>query len=241
MSGMFKPLQAEDIECRVAQVNKDNSVNLLLYKTARTDANVLDEVIGQFNWQCEFREVNGVVYCGIGIKEPTTKEWVWKWDAGSSGNFEEEKSTASDAFKRAGFKWGIGRELYYSPRIRVKADVAGVKDGKCFTPFKVSKVEYTEDGHFRTLIISHAWTDDILFQWHSSEPKKGNPDAWDAPTKPTPEITTKASAYQVRKILEFYKGKDDKLQALMAYYEVSDVRDLTVTQATEVITKKGIK
>lgn len=233
MSGIFKPLPAEDIECRVAQINKDGSVNLLLYKTARTDMKYLDEVVGQENWQVDYKEIDGTIYCGIGIWSDKHNEWLWKWNAGSAGNIEAEKSTASDAMKRSGFAWGLGRELYNSPRIRIPKDKAGVQDGRCYTPFKVDKVEYTETGEFRTLIISHAWNDDILFQWHAAEPKKNNPDAWDAK-----EITTKASAYQVKKILSYYEGKDEKLMALMDYYKVSDVRDLTITQASEVIQKR---
>ena len=31
---------------------------------------------------------------------------------------EKVKAEASDCFKRAGFKWGIGRGLYTSPKIR---------------------------------------------------------------------------------------------------------------------------
>lgn len=231
MSGMFQPLEAKDIECRVAQVNKDNSVNLLLYKTARTDANVLDEVIGQFGWQCEFKEVNGVVYCGIGIQEPTTKEWLWKWDAGSESNVEKEKGQASDAFKRAGFKWGIGRELYTAPRIRVKADKAGVQDGKCFTPFEVETIEY-ENGEITKLVIKHAWNDDILFLWFASQPN-------DAPDKfVAPSANDKATEKQVNVILKAYAGKEDKLETLMEKMKLGgDIRNMTVSQAATIIQK----
>lgn len=228
MSGMFKPLQAEDIECRVAQVNKDNSVNLLLYKTARTDANILDDVIGQFGWQCEFKEVNGVVYCGIGIRTPND-EWIWKWDAGSESNVEKEKGQASDAFKRAGFKWGIGRELYNSPRIRVKAENAGVQDGKCFTPFKVETIEYDESGNITKLVIIHAWKEDILFQWFKSEQKPAE-DEWQ-PKRP-------ASKKQIDLILKFYKNDDEKLQAICDHYGISEIWKLSMDQASEIIKKR---
>ena len=231
MSGMFKPLQAEDIECRVAQVNKDNSVNLLLYKTARTDANILDDVIGQFNWQCEFKEVNGVVYCGIGILEPSSKDWIWKWDAGAETKVEQEKGQASDAFKRAGFKWGIGRELYNSPKIRVKAENAGVQDGKCYTPFKVETIEYDETGNITKLVIVHAWKEDVLFQWFKSEPNNAA-DRWDSKgVKP-------ASKKQVDLILKFYKNDDEKLQAICDHYGISEIWKLSMDQASEIIKKR---
>jgi hypothetical protein len=49
-----------------------------------------------------------------------TEEWIWKQDVGTESNTEKEKGQASDAFKRACFNWGIGRELYEYPLIQVK-------------------------------------------------------------------------------------------------------------------------
>jgi hypothetical protein len=43
--------------------------------------------------------------------------WIWKGDAGAERDIEAEKSNASDARKRSGFCWGIGRELYTAPFI----------------------------------------------------------------------------------------------------------------------------
>ena len=229
MSGMFKPLGADDIECRVAQINKDGSVNLLLYKTARTDANVLDEVIGQWNWQCDFKTVNDVVYCGIGIK--FEGEWVWKWDAGAESNVEKEKGQASDAFKRAGFKWGIGRELYNSPRIKVKAESAGVEDGKCYTPFKVETIEYTDTGEIEKLVIAHAWNGDILYQYFRYDDKPAEDDWRAKAVKP-------ASVKQIDLIMKFYKNDDEKLQAICDYYNIGDIRDLSSKDASEIISKR---
>lgn len=229
MSGFFKPLEADDIECRVSQVNKDGSVNLLLYKTARVDANVLDDVIGQFSWQCEFREVNGVVYCGIGILEPTSKVWVWKWDAGSESNVEKEKGQASDAFKRAGFKWGIGRELYTAPRIKVSADKSGARDGKCFTPFKVDSIEYDDSGSVSKLIIAHGWTGDILYQFHKMEPKPAQ-DEW------TPrQNARKASQNQVGFLTRLCRNDDREINAICEKYNVRTLSELTMEQANEEI------
>lgn len=83
----------------------------LAYIDARDAMDLLDEVVGPENWQCDYKQVKNVVYCGIGIN---TQEagWVWKWDAGDESNIEEEKGEASDSFKRAAVRWGIGRFLY---------------------------------------------------------------------------------------------------------------------------------
>lgn len=122
----------------------------MAYIDARQVMDLLDESVGMSNWQCEYRDIGGKMYCGIGIRiglaklvndintdyatgftlsvngdsqmdsKDRTKQllndidnsWVWKWDMGTESDFEEEKGEASDAFKRAAVKWGIGRFLY---------------------------------------------------------------------------------------------------------------------------------
>lgn len=125
-----KPLSIEDIDFRIQSINKGKYATILAYKDARVDMNRLDEVCGIGGWQRDHKEVNGVVYCGIGIRQsyidPNTKalviEYVWKWDAGSESQAEKEKGQASDSFKRAGFNCGIGRELYDYPVISIKLE-----------------------------------------------------------------------------------------------------------------------
>lgn len=138
----FRLLTADEIECRISQIS-DKGLSLLLYKTARTDANLLDEKYGPFEWQNDFKVVDGVLYGGIGISD-NQGGFVWKWDAGTESNTEAEKGRASDAFKRAGFKWGIGRELYTAPRIWISADKCNIKDRKCYDTFSVEKIAYND-------------------------------------------------------------------------------------------------
>ena len=64
---MFRDLRADEIECKIATVN-GKGVSLLLYKTARTDMQILDETVGAFNWKCEYQEIKGNMYCGLSIK-----------------------------------------------------------------------------------------------------------------------------------------------------------------------------
>ncbi len=80
------------------------------YVDSRDVMNLLDKVCGIENWQSDYKEIKGHVYAGIGIRNGN--EWVWKWDCGAESNIEKEKGEASDSFKRAGVKWGIGRFLY---------------------------------------------------------------------------------------------------------------------------------
>lgn len=111
----MRALRPDEIEVRIGSISK-NGVSFLLYKNARVDMAILDETYGEFGWQDRYEERKGVMYCSIGVKSPDG-EWVWKEDCGTESFTEAQKGEASDAFKRAGFRWGIGRELYTSPRI----------------------------------------------------------------------------------------------------------------------------
>ena len=147
----FRLLNADEIECRVQRVT-ENGVSLLLYKTARTDADLLDETVGPDKWTNDFKVIDGVLYGGIGVDYGAGL--VWKWDAGTESNMEAEKGRASDAFKRAGFKHGIGRELYTAPFIWVPADRCTInKNNKCNDTFAVKEIGYDKNGRIDRLII----------------------------------------------------------------------------------------
>lgn len=171
----FRDLRADEIECRVSTAS-DKGTSLLLYKTARTDANILDETVGPENWQCRFYEVAGVTFCSLGIKAQGcdgATEWVWKDDSGSAGNIEEEKSKASDCFKRAGFKWGIGRSLYTAPFIWVPADRCNIRQGRngrpaCFDHFRVEKIRI-EGGRITGLSIWNETKACRAFVWQLAQ------------------------------------------------------------------------
>jgi hypothetical protein len=81
------------------------------YIDARDVMDLLDRAVGFQNWKDEYQYVNNQWLCGISIKNEEG-EWVTKWDTGTAGNMEAEKSAISDAFKRAAVKWGVGRFLY---------------------------------------------------------------------------------------------------------------------------------
>jgi len=142
----FRFLNADEIECRVQRVT-EKGLTLLLYKTARTDADLLDETVGAERWENDFKVINGVLYGGIGVDYGNGL--VWKWDAGTESNMEADKGRASDAFKRAGFKHGIGRELYTAPFVWIPADRCTITEEKgkkvCKDDFSVSRIEYTDE------------------------------------------------------------------------------------------------
>lgn len=150
----MRKLKANEIECRVAQVGQ-TGCSLLLYKTARVDRAILDEEFGVFNWQNDFKVIDGKMYGGIGIKHEN--EWIWRWDCGTESNQDAEKGQASDCFKRAGFKWGIGVELYSAPFIFVKQET--IKDGSKYKlvnkyiKFFVDDIGYSDNGEINKLVI----------------------------------------------------------------------------------------
>lgn len=153
----FRLLRPDEIECRVQKCS-EKGVSLLLYKTARTDADLLDETVGAENWENDFKLVDGVLYGGLGVDYG--KGLVWKWDAGTESNTEAEKGRASDAFKRAGFKHGIGRELYSAPFVWVSAsDCRKLKQDQkgrwaCNDNFVVSHIAYDDQERIQALVIT---------------------------------------------------------------------------------------
>lgn len=171
----FRPLEATEIEVKVKQV-RENGLVALLYKTARADMDLLDETVGAENWINDYKEIKGNLYCGIAVKDEKG-EWIWKWDCGIESREDEEgnekKGEASDAFKRAGFRWNIGRALYTSPFVYISADKANIKAGKtgkptCYDKFSVEKIAYSEDGRRITgLSIINETKRERAFVWQA--------------------------------------------------------------------------
>lgn len=155
----IRPLLASEIECRVGSMKNDGSgCSLLLYKDARVDMRLLDEVFGTMNWKRSHDVVNGNLFCTLSIWDGDKKEWVSKQDVGTESNTEKEKGQASDAFKRAGFNWGIGRELYTGPFIWIQLDKSEVyqKNGSygLYTKFSVKEIGYNKQKEITTLVIA---------------------------------------------------------------------------------------
>ena len=151
MEAMFRDLKASEIDCRISQIN-EKGLSLLLYKDARVDMDILDETVGAKNWQRSHTRDNA--NCIIEIWDDEKKQWICKEDTGTESYTEKEKGLASDSFKRAGFNWGIGRELYTAPFIYVPIKDAEGKEnfvlkekaGKytTSTKFYVEAIQITE-------------------------------------------------------------------------------------------------
>lgn len=183
----FRTLEASEIECRVNQIT-DDGFTLLLYKDARCDMNLLDEIVGKERWQRDHKEVKGNLFCGVAIYDEEKNEWVTKWDCGTESNTEKEKGEASDSFKRACVNWGIGRELYTAPkRIYIQGNVKKTTKGKLtpsFWEIKVSEIAYNEKREISRLVITGDGK--VIYEYDEKNPQK----------PPKPQTTGKSTTTQ---------------------------------------------
>lgn len=143
----FRLLRADEIDVRIAQVGSWGAT-LLLYKDARADMQILDETVGPMNWQR--RHVRDNANCIVSIWDEDKRQWIQKEDTGTESYSEAAKGLASDSFKRACVTWGVGRELYTSPQIFVRAsELKTLKDNgngrwTCKDYFTVNDIQYTD-------------------------------------------------------------------------------------------------
>lgn len=220
----FRKLKAEEIDCRVAQIDK-SWCTLLLYKDARVDQNILDETVGAMNWQKRYVRDNA--NCIVGIWDNEKSQWVEKEDTGTESFTEQEKGLASDSFKRACFNWGIGRELYTAPSIFIlphKEMIPKGKDSEFFpndkgkittkTRFYVDYIDYDE-GNIKDLIIRD---------------HKGNV-RFEQLTDDTEKLLNK-EFMTLKKLIEQNEDKDDNFnrEEFYKYFKVSSDNQLNMKQ-----------
>ena len=153
----FRLLRADEIDCRIAQIEK-NWATLLLYKDARVDQDILDETVGVMNWKKDYQLIDGQLFCTISIWDEEKKQWVGKQDVGIESFSQEEKGRASDAQKRSAFCFGIGRELYTAPGIIIfpRKDIKYKNNGKEVDEFyEYKEGKYTTKTRFIVEIITY--------------------------------------------------------------------------------------
>lgn len=166
---IFRPLRADEIECRVAKIS-EKGLFLLLYKDARCDMNILDETVGEYGWKREHTRDNK--NCIVSIWDGDKQQWISKEDTGTESNTEAEKGLASDSFKRACFNWGIGRALYSAPKIWIPAEKCTIEPGRnskpaCYDKFSVAKLTYGANGDIENLAIKNDTKGIIAFIYQS--------------------------------------------------------------------------
>ena len=234
----FRDLRADEIECRVSTVT-EKGVSLLLYKDARCDMNILDETVGAENWQNKFYEQKGILFCSLGINtnynNPDLPDrWIWKDDAGTESNTEAEKGNASDARKRSGFAFGLGRELYTAPFIWIKAgDCKVFPNAKtrsgfdCRDRFTVTDVEI-QNKKIVKLEIRNDSTSQRVFIWGDKKPSLNL-----APV--TPINRGDATLEQLDEITAKCEQTKTNLANLLGVYSASALVELTHKQASDAL------
>lgn len=191
------------------QTAKHWGCECVAYIDARQVMDLLDEVVGPQNWQDHYREVAGKVYCDLTIQ--VEDEWITKSDCGTASNFEADKGQASDAFKRAAVKWGIGRFLYQLSTIRTKSIEVGKDDRgnpRFFPADEQGQRIYNLTGYIHNLQKSKRPAENKTTSSKSGQPeKKAQFTPMPAPEKvgppqPAPEEATQPQRDEIRMLCE---------------------------------------
>lgn len=234
MANMFRLLRADEIDVRIGNTNKAKTkANLLLYKDARCDQNVLDETVGPYNWMRSHSRDNA--NCTVSIWDEKKGQWISKEDTGTESKTEAEKGLASDSFKRACFNWGIGRELYTAPNIWVPYDQ------EKYESYAVAEIGYDENREINKLAITNK-NGDVVFRFGATSVKhatlKTDPAPDDAQMPGEKVDLPKAGSWNAGNAMGLYcQRKGIKLadfgkmrQALVAGGIVKDIPSKDMTQ-----------
>lgn len=154
----FRNPRADEIEIRV-QSAKNGKTKCLCYIDSRAAVSLLNETVGSYNWQTDFKEVNGLTICQLSIWDGEKQQWITKSDTGSESNIEANKGLISDAYKRCLARWGF-TVLYTAPEI-----VLPYEDK--FAKLTVSEVCYDSDyadGRMTKLVLADRYGKEV-FRW----------------------------------------------------------------------------
>ena len=218
--GKKRFLKAEEIECRMGQKSKDGSkYSVLLYKTARTDMDILDEVFGKDNWQVEYSMIGTMLFCTVSIWSESRGCWIRKSSNGTEGNIEAEKSVASDSFKRAGFMIGVGRELYSAPQIWLDSRISPYS-------LEVKEIQYDDKDKICTLVI--ASKGEVVFQFRNGNGVLTSAD------RPTP---THDELERIRDIVDKLEFEGKKTEDILAFYNVKTIGEIPLEKWEKMLAK----
>ena len=71
-------LKANEIECRIGTFKENKGISLLLYKDARVDMRILDEVFGFDGWEREHHLIDGKLFCTVKVWSEKRGCWISK-------------------------------------------------------------------------------------------------------------------------------------------------------------------
>lgn len=246
----MRKLKPEEIECRVATVSK-KGCSLLLYKDARCDMKLLDEEYGTMGWQRHHREIDGNLYCEISVWDKGKECWVSKEDVGTESYTEKEKGQASDSFKRAGFNWGVGRELYTAPFIWINAKDVNIEENKnngkltTYDHFTLKDIKYDGDVISELEIVNDKMKR-VVYTYgkltaNENEPKPKNKKSTTKTSyKPVlmPTETDKhsnATSAQIEQIKTICKEQGVSIDFIVNTYKKKSIEELSRIQAYSIV------
>jgi len=228
---LSEPLNKEDVELRIGSTNA-KGFSLLLYKTARTDVKRLNES-GAIWKNRHFYDDKGLLCCEISIFNNDIKDWVSRSDVGVESFTEKEKGSYSDSFKRAGFRWGIGLELYNAPFIWINWNMRKRKNSNSYTPenFFSSNLEVTKyevvNGEPKLEIT---YNSNVIY----SNFKKVQ--------QQKPQLTN------MQRMMSILNNAGDKKQVMIDYFlkhfeveKLEHLQEAQVLEAIAILNKKGYK
>ena len=254
----IRALKANEIEVRVQQVT-EKGAQLLVYKDSRCDKRILDETFGILGWKNKYEEIKVNLYCTISIWDEDSKQWVDKCDCGVESFSEKEKGEASDAFKRAGFNVGIGRELY--TRIFYFANVPTIKNDKGkfdlknkYEKFRVSEIETNEEQEKIEKIKIVDSKDKVVFSYGYKKPEtteiiempkpanesakvtKKEVKATESEEKPAnPKTITDAQKKLINTLLSKQENREQAKKDLYAKFNITTIKGISSDLAKQMI------
>lgn len=159
----FKKLKPNQIEVRPTDTKVPGQATLLLYIDSRSAADILNESVGESNWQIEYKPVGDKVFGRLSIWDEERKMWIYKEDTGGESNIAAEKGLSSDILKRCLARWGCDY-LYHTPRIKVKCPDSYYTDGKLSMNFSVREIDFNDDKVCTRLVIVDRFGNTV-FNW----------------------------------------------------------------------------
>jgi len=213
---LSEPLDKSMVEARIGMTSA-KGFSLLLYKTARTDINKLNDSGAIWQNKHEY-DAMGLLTCTISVFDTDHKLWINRVDVGTESQTEKQKGLYSDSFKRTGFRFGIGLELYNAPFIWVTWDMEQFNNKwkpKGFFGANLNIIDYeTVSGHFTKLSIGYEGR--IIYKMK--------------------EVDTPVSQEQVLQIQALITETQTELPEFLKYFRVNAISDLTSANAVNAIT-----
>lgn len=222
-------LKAEEIEIRAAHLS-EKGASFLLYKDARVDMAILDEIFGVYGWQRTHVVMDGRCFCSVSIKDEDGN-WVTKQDVGQETYADPIKGAASDSFKRACTNIGIGRELYTAPFIWIPADKLNIQNnnGKYLLKdkLKVISISYDEKRRCITSLEVSNQLGTVVYSYYDSAGKETKTMGRRANTSTKPK-KNKLTVRQVNMLLTRLKKNGIPVEAVLKKHSLGSLEEMDI-------------